>query len=150
MTQHGFETFQYADRSIAAVSRLDALQEAGGFPINQMARLTLLVIALVAMRRLVRRQQQGEAEHASWANELSAWDRSFLLWVGLVPLVSTVILSIILGTQLRASWATTFFMLFGFYCFVWLRDDNRVVLRSALIAVMVMHLCMVPVTKLSV
>src|SRR3546814_2188138 len=70
-----------------------------------------------------------------YAAELSAWDRSFLLWVGLTPFISTVLVSALLGTRLVASWGTTFFILFGFYALWRISGDERSTLRRLAIVV---------------
>src|SRR5690606_26576967 len=77
-----------------------------------------------------------------YASELSAWDRSFLLWVGLAPFLSTVLVSALLGTRLVASWGTTFFVLFGFYALWRMSGDERSTLRRVAIIVITVHVLM--------
>ncbi|MYN14123.1 hypothetical protein GSY71_13335 [Pusillimonas sp. TS35] len=146
LAQHDFAPILYADESIVSVSRLSALKSIGNFLIDQLLRLAPMVIAVAILARHVRRKAHPVTSatvgaQPTWASALSTWDRSFVLWVGLAPLLSTVVISIILGTNLEASWATTFFILFGFYAFWWLRGEDGAVLRATLITVIVLQVC---------
>lgn len=62
--------------------------------------------------------------------------------MGLTPFVATVLVSALLGSRLEASWASTFFVLFGFYGLWWLRGQDGVQLRRILILVAGLHLVM--------
>lgn len=79
---------------------------------------------------------------AVYAHDLSAYDRSFLLWVGLGPFVLTVLVSALLGTRLEASWASTFFILYGYFALWWLYGSERLNLRRTIILVIAVHVLM--------
>lgn len=142
LAQHNFEPVLYADKSIVSVSRLVALKSTGSFLVDQLARVAPMILALLVVKRLTRIKKPAQDGQPVWAHALSPWDRSFLLWVGLAPLVSTVVISMLMGTNLEPSWATTFFILFGFYCFWWIRGDDAAVLHAVLLTVIVMQVCM--------
>lgn len=142
LAQHNFEPVLYADKSIVAVSRLDALKSIGSFLVDQLARIAPMILALLVVKRFIHKKHPVQGKKPAWGSTLSPWDRSFLLWVGLAPLVSTVVISLLMGTNLEASWGTTFFILFGFYCFWWLSGDDTAVLHTTLITVVVIQVCM--------
>jgi len=75
-----------------------------------------------------------------YVHRLNAWDKSFLLWVGLAPLGLTVLVALATDTHLLASsWATTFFILYGFFIFWWLSGDVAVNLKRSLTLVITLH-----------
>jgi len=78
----------------------------------------------------------------TYAHDLSEWDRAFLIWIGLGPIVATVLASVLLGTQLVASWGTTFFVLYGFFAFWWMSGDEGVNLRRTAMLVIAVHVVM--------
>ncbi len=138
LAQNNFAPLLYAESSMEVVSRWTAFKDLLSFVADQFVRLAPMVVALLWIRHECRKKESSRAP--TWWSELSQWDRSFLLWVGLGPLVSTLVISLLLGSSLKASWATTFFVLFGFYTFKVLRGDDRLVLRSSLLTVAVLQL----------
>lgn len=77
-----------------------------------------------------------------YVQTLDAWDRSFLLIIGGGPVLLTIIASTFTDAHLGASWASTFFVLFGFYTFWWLGGDEREVLRRTAITVIAIQVLM--------
>ncbi|UYO92483.1 glycosyltransferase family 39 protein [Pollutimonas sp. M17] len=147
---HSFQPLRYADSSLDASGYLDAFKHIVDFTLDQLARLSPMLAVWLAWawwnRRKARRTVYAVDAHLErkkyYASELSAWDRSFLLWVGLTPFVSTVLVSALLGTRLVASWGTTFFILFGFYALWRLSGDERHTLRRIAIAAIAIHVLM--------
>lgn len=164
-----FAPLRYADRALDDLTHLQALGNLMDFLLDQAARLAPMLVVLLALAWWNRRHPisatvtpsalpaaatagsknvvdaAGHSQAAlprRYADDLSAWDKSFLLWVGLFPLLSTVVLSSILATHLQASWATTFFILFGFYTLWRLSGDERILLRRTLTLVIIVHLLM--------
>jgi 4-amino-4-deoxy-L-arabinose transferase-like glycosyltransferase len=152
LDQHQFAPLHYADDSLEAGGRLDALLDLLDFTLDQIGRLAPLVLLLGLWALWRRRRGDRAPGHAAnderfsapaaapryWTS-LSAPDRQFLLWVGLAPFLSTVLISAVLGSRLQASWASTFFVLFGFYGLGWLRGPEPVQLRRILILTAVLH-----------
>ncbi|OWT63690.1 glycosyltransferase family 39 protein [Candidimonas nitroreducens] len=149
--QHAFEPLYYADKSIvpAGDPQFSVLSDIWGFLTTQLGRLSPMLVAWIAVyvwsRRAASRAvavPDGAVAAPRYAQALSAWDRSFLLIVGIGPVLLTVLVSGVLGTRLGSSWASTFFVLFGFYAYWWLRGDERVMLRRTAIVVVVIQVLM--------
>lgn len=156
-----FAPMRYADRALDDLTHLQALGNLADFLLDQAGRLSPMLVVLLALAWWNRRHPINAATSTGantasantangpqaisaprYADDLSAWDKSFLLWVGLFPLLSTVVLSAILATHVQASWATTFFILFGFYALWRLSGDERILLRRTLTLVIIVHLLM--------
>lgn len=147
---HGFEPILYANDSIVATpgEHLRVGVEIVDFLNTQLGRLSPMFVAWAALflwnRKAVRTRGTPHAvdERQLYASTLSEWDRSFLLIVGLAPVVLTVIATAILGINLGSSWASTFFVLFGFYTYWWLAGNESVNLRRTAIVVVVIQILM--------
>lgn len=149
---HSFEPLFYADESIVSSGGYaQSMVELFYFTEDQLARISPMLVAWIALFYWNRKSKRSAEAAGSkslgivekpYAGELSAWDRSFLLWVGLAPFVLTVLVSGALGTRLVASWATTFFVLYGFYTFWWLSGDERVNVRRTAILAVSIHILM--------
>ncbi|MFW7343529.1 glycosyltransferase family 39 protein [Pollutimonas sp. H1-120] len=147
---HSFQPLRYADSSLDTSGYLDAFKHILDFTLDQLARLSPMLAVWLAWAWWNRRTApravyavDAQVERKKYyASELSAWDRSFLLWVGLTPFVSTVLISALLGTRLVASWGTTFFILFGFYALWRISGDERTALRRIAIVVVAIHILM--------
>ena len=140
-----FAPFRYAGGSLDSGGRIDALKDGVSFVGTQIARLAPMGVAWLAWRWWMhRRPAPATDEHAgqSWAAAISPWDKSFLLWVGLTPVVATLVVSALLGTRLVAAWGTTFFMLWGFYLLWAIKGDEREVLRRIAVVVIALQLAM--------
>lgn len=182
LATHDFAPLLYADNSIAASGYLEVWQDMLDFILDQLARLSPMVVVWLALLYWTKRdarqagqalakggltttlpqnaknvlqfpgRSSGPARHAggfafgttveNYAKELTAWDRSFLLWIGLGPFVLTVLVSALLGTRLVASWGSTFFILYGYFALWWLFGNERVNLRRTIILVVVVHVLM--------
>lgn len=148
--QHNFAPLLYANQSLETATRLQALGHMGSFIIDQAARLSPMLIAWLAamywMRRSGRKLEQIPSARAQPADhyrrDFSRFDQSFLLWVGLTPFLSTLVFSLILGTSLVASWASTFFILYGFYLLWRMQGNERSNLKYTVRAVIVVHVLM--------
>lgn len=153
LAQHQFEPLLYADASLQTSSRLAALGTLLSFVLDQIGRLSPMLLVLGPWW-LWRRQGHDRAPgYAANDESFSAamptsryWleippqDQQFLLWVGLTPFISTILISALLGSRLEASWGSTFFVLFGFYALWCLRGDEGVQLRRILILTACAHL----------
>lgn len=149
--QHAFEPLHYADESIvpAGDPQFSVMSDIWGFLTTQLGRLSPMLAAWIAVYVWTRRAASrgaapaaGGAAPPRYAQALSAWDRSFLLIVGISPVALTVLVSGALGTRLGSSWASTFFVLFGFYAYWWLRGDERAMLRRTAVVVVVIQVLM--------
>jgi hypothetical protein len=146
---HEFQPLRYADSSLEAGGHLAAFKSILDFTLDQLARLSPMLVVALAWAYWTRRGEQrvgGTAAAAgpknSYAAALSKWDRSFLLWVGLTPFLATIMISALLGTRLVASWGTTFFVLYGFLVLWWMHGDERTNLRRIAILVVSAHVLM--------
>lgn len=141
LIDNDFAPFRYLDNAVEASSYAAVLNGILKFSIDQLARISPMLLVWLALY-IWERRRPAAAAGKTYAGELSAWDRSFLLWVGLGPFVGTVLMSAILGTSLTASWATTFFILYGYFAFWWVSGPSRVVLRRTAVLVIIVHVLM--------
>jgi len=147
---HDFQTLHYVDASLDAKSALLFLEDMKDFVLDQLGRISPMIVVWLGLCVWSARSSAGEPtaqfsfrrRESTYAREMSAWDRSFLLWVGCGPFVLTVLVSAILQSRLEASWATTFFMLYGFFAFWWMSGDERILLRRTLVLVASVHVLM--------
>lgn len=140
---HAFEPLRYADNALETNSYIDSLKHILDFTLDQAARLSPMLILLLAWWYGQRKNTKAATgDKQRYVSDISKWDRSFLLWVGLTPFVSTVLLSALLGTRLQASWATTFFVLYGFYTLWLMYGDEQSNLRRILILAVSLHVLM--------
>ncbi|GHC38739.1 hypothetical protein GCM10010096_05800 [Alcaligenes pakistanensis] len=147
LAQHDFAPFRYMDGSLETHTRWEAYRELLAFSLDQLGRLSPMLVALIALAVWNRRAQKDEPatdatprSNYRYADDLSRADKQFLLWVGLTPIISTVLISAILGTRLVASWATTFFVLFGFFALWVMHGREKVQLRRVAIIVIVLQI----------
>ncbi|MFA5491040.1 MAG: glycosyltransferase family 39 protein, partial [Candidimonas sp.] len=125
---HRFLPLDYAGNAIDMPSRLQGLLLIIHFALDQLARLSPMLAVWLAWLWWARisagRAKSAAADSRAWQpaatererptryiHHFDEWDRSFLLWVGLTPVIATLLASALMGTRLIASWATTFFVL---------------------------------------
>lgn len=145
-----FQPLLYADKSLETATRLEALGHVWAFSIDQLGRLSPMFVVCLAWAYWQRKSplltastnKEKTQSAPRYIHSFSAFDRSFLLWVGLTPLLSTLVISLILGTSLVASWASTFFILYGFYMLWGMRGDEAQNLKRIAILVLAIHLLM--------
>ncbi|MAL01285.1 MAG: hypothetical protein CL536_03925 [Alcaligenaceae bacterium] len=145
LISHHFAPLQYADASMQSNSYSQAWQSIIAFVLDQLARLSPMVLLWGALWYWQRRKPIETlhlATDQTYASMLNAGARQFLLWVGLSPFLLTVAISAALGTNLTASWGTTFFILFGFYAFWKLKGNDRIWLQRTLVLAVAMQLIM--------
>lgn len=150
LVAHDFAPFRYMDGSLETSTRWQAYKELLSFVLDQLARLSPMIVALAALKIWNRRSSHrvnydpgADVRQARrYANALDPADRQFLLWVGLTPFLSTVLVSAVLGTRLVASWATTFFVLYGFFALWVIHGRERVQLRRLAVIVIVLQVLM--------
>src|SRR5690606_40410346 len=107
------------------------------FTLDQAGRLAPMALVLAAWALWRKRRGDRAPGHAAndelfagagpaprYWHDLAAEDRQFLLWVGLGPFLSTVLVSVVLGSRLEASWGSTFVVCFGFSCLCCLRGPG--------------------------
>lgn len=147
LIQNDFAPFRYMDGSLETHTRWEAYKELLAFSLDQLGRLSPMIVALIALTVWNRRDKKGQnpADAAlrntqRYADDISKKDKQFLLWVGLTPFVSTVLISAIMGTRLVASWATTFFVLYGFFALWLMHGKEKVQLRRLAIIVIVLQI----------
>lgn len=141
LAAHHFEPLLYADSSLDAGTYLDALRHMLDFTLDQIGRLAPMLIVLLAWT-LWERRAPSQPSTARNIHHTTQHTRTFLLWVGLAPFLSTLLISALLGTRLQASWASTFFILFGFYGLWWLRGPEPVQMRRIALLVIIVHILM--------
>lgn len=145
--KNDFAPFRYMDGSLETHTRWEAYKELLSFCLDQLGRLSPMLVAMIALGIWNRRDQKQRSSSdpglpgtPSYAVDISQRDKQFLLWVGLTPFVSTVLVSAVLGTRLVASWATTFFVLYGFFALWFMRGKDKVQLRRVAIIVIVLQI----------
>lgn len=136
-----FAPFAYLDRSLEMQSYAQVLKGILDFTIDQLARISPMFVVWIGLYVWQRRNPVADRGQ-TYASEIGAWDKSFLLWVGLGPIVATVLLAALLGSRLTASWGTTFFILYGYFAFWWLRGSSRATLRRTAVLVIAIHVLM--------
>ncbi|MBB5217130.1 glycosyltransferase family 39 protein [Parapusillimonas granuli] len=144
LASNAFMPLRYADNSLEAGGHLQALGHLLSFALDQLARLSPMLVAWLAWHAWNKRRPVAGAGTAAmrYGAQFTEWDRSFLLWIGLAPVLSTMLVSAVLGTRLVASWGTTFFVLYGFYLLWWMRGDERVNLRRIAVLCIALHVLM--------
>lgn len=144
LAANAFMPLRYADNSLEAGGHLHALGHLLSFALDQLARLSPMLVVGLAWHFWNKRNRgthDGQAQ-PRYGAQFTDWDRSFLLWIGLAPVLSTMLISAVLGTRLVASWGTTFFMLYGFYLLWWMRGDERTNLRRIAVLCIAVHVLM--------
>lgn len=139
---HHFAPLYYADHMMAASGYWQAVADIVMFSLDQLARLSPMLVLWIALWWWQRRHADETlhtAQTPTYVQALSAESRSFLLWVGLSPFLLTVGVALVGGIHLQASWATTFFVLYGFYSFWRLKGDDRVWLHRTLVVAVVIQ-----------
>jgi len=138
LVSHDFAPIHYYN-SRAAAQTGNVLGEAFSFLLNQLGRNSPMLLVWLALFGW-NRQTDGALRQPAYVRQMNAWDRSFLLWVGLAPLCLTLLIALLTGTRLVASsWATTFFILYGFFIFWWLSGDVARNLKRSLVLVITVH-----------
>lgn len=147
---HDFQPLLYADKSLETATRLEALGHVWAFLVDQLARMAPMLLVWFAWIYWNRRSpvitprsatyQSNDTDQHPYGENFGDFNRSFVLWVGLTPLLSTVLISLLLGTSLVASWASTFFILYGFYIMWRLYGPEQINLKRIAILVLFMHL----------
>ena len=116
------------------------LQNLFGFCLTNLGRIATLLFALAIVATWTSHQNkttQRSERPPTIASELAASDRFFLLMIGIIPLALTMAIAGVMKIPLAAHWATTFFILFGFFSFWVLRSGDDVALLRKMIAVVV-------------
>ncbi len=141
LVDSGFAPLKYYDsRTVDDLSLGARLAEMFNFSLDQLGRNSPMLVAWLALAWWNRRT--GNRSARRYAHDMAPWDKSFLLWVALAPYCLTVVVSVVMGSSLAASWGTTFFILYGFFIFWWLSGDAKLNLRRMLVIVALMHLLM--------
>lgn len=143
-----FAPLRYADNSLEAGGHLQALKMVLRFTLDQLARLSPMIVVWLVWLIWQRKTNVHDGPTASQrpsirtplARDIQAWDRSFLLWVGLTPFIATVLVSALLGTRLTASWGSTFFVLYSFYFLWFMKGDSQTIQRQITVLVITVHL----------
>lgn len=133
LVSHDFAPLHYADRSMETDATYDQIvMGVVGFSLDQLARISPMLVLWAALWWWQRQDSAPTLHTAStqtFAQALGPAARAYLLWVGLGPFVVTLLVALVLATKLVSAWGTTFFILFGFYSFWFLRGDDQVWLR---------------------
>lgn len=120
------------------------LQDLFSFSLTNLGRIAAMLLALGIVAVWAARQYKltpKSARPPKIASELAASDRFFLLLIGFAPLALTMLVAGAMKIPLAAHWATTFFILFGFFSFWVLRSGNDVsLLRKTIIVVVIMQI----------
>lgn len=150
-----FLPLQYADNSMAVASRQECLLLIVNFVLDQLARLSPMLAVWLAWLWWTRKPAdcrpsagagmpttQTRDKPIRYYQQFNVWDRSFILWVGLTPVIATMLVSALLGTRLMASWATTFFVLYGYFVLWALHGPARLVFRRIIVLAVSVHVLM--------
>lgn len=141
LIDNNFAPFGYLDRSLETQSYGQVLKSILDFTVDQLARISPMFVVWLGLYVWHRRRPVAERGQ-TYASELTKWDRSFLLWVGLGPFLATILMSALMGSRLTASWGTTFFILYGYFAFWWLSGSTRATLRRTAILVIAIQVLM--------
>jgi hypothetical protein len=125
-------------------SYLEELKDLFSFGLTNFGRIAALILAVIVVAiwaaRQYRKKSAGAPRLPTLASELAASDRFFILFIGLAPLLLTVAIAGLMKIPLAAHWATTFFILFGFFAFWLLRTgDDVALLRKTVIVIIAMQ-----------
>ncbi|NLY27301.1 MAG: glycosyltransferase family 39 protein [Alcaligenaceae bacterium] len=140
-----FLPFRYVDDALDTPTRLQALNLLLKFTLDQLARLSPMLIVWLGWWFWARRHPEDNlitADTPSLGTRLRPADKKFLLWVGLTPFLATALISAVLGTRLVASWGTTFFVLYSFFWLWALRGNPETIGKRILVLVVGVHLIM--------
>ena len=131
----------YASKSLSQkLTRAEHWQLMGDVLSTTAARLApmllvMLIIGCALWRGSRRAAAQASPAPQKLAAQLRPEDRRFILLVGLGPFVLTFLIVIALKLPMMADWASTFYLLFGFFAF-WLfsspAGDSSRLLRTCL------------------
>ncbi|MCD6027604.1 MAG: hypothetical protein K0R08_2123 [Solimicrobium sp.] len=134
----------YANNSINKdVTRLEQLITLRRFIVTSLGRIApfLFALTLLIFWNRSKSHSQSIKQPAQSAlpitifNQLAPSDRLFLLIIGIGPSVFTLLFALIFKMPLNASWATTFFLLFGFYSWRLLPDSSQLLRRTIIIVI---------------
>lgn len=130
---------------VPLASYLDELKDLSGFLITNFGRIALMILAAIIIAawaaRSLKKRNGVSAATAKIAAELAASDRFFILFIGLAPLLLTMLIAGAMKIPLAAHWATTFFILFGFFSFWLFRSgDDAGLLRKTIIVVVLFQI----------
>lgn len=153
LIQNNFEPLRYADSSLKTSGYVESISDILWFIIDQIGRLSPILLALAAWAVwYYYKKDRGPGAAANdpsfnaiqkpeyYLYSFDQYQRQFLLWVGLTPFISTVIITLVLGSSLEPSWGSTFFVLIGFYALWLIRGDEIVQTRRILVIVALLHL----------
>ncbi len=124
---------------VPLTSYLDELKDLTSFLVTNFGRIAAMILALLIVAGWAARAWKKSGmgvKPPRIAAELAASNRFFVLLIGLAPLVLTMLIAGAMKIPLAAHWATTFFLLFGFFSFWLLRSgDDAALLRKTVIVV---------------
>ncbi|GGB97215.1 hypothetical protein GCM10007205_03120 [Oxalicibacterium flavum] len=129
---------------VPLASYLDELKDLTSFLVTNFGRIAAMILALLIVAGWAARawKKSGmSVKPPRIATELASSDRFFILLIGLAPLILTMLIAGAMKIPLAAHWATTFFLLFGFFSFWLLRSgDDAALLRKTIIVVVLFQL----------
>ncbi|MDQ7969155.1 MAG: glycosyltransferase family 39 protein [Oxalicibacterium faecigallinarum] len=130
----------YASHQLTTMtSYANEISDLFGFLITNLGRIALMIVATFIVAIWSRDKRGGPAAKANGsqiANDLARSDKFFVLFVGIAPIVLTLFIAGVMKVPLASHWATTFFLLFGFFSFWLLRSgDDTALLRKTIIVV---------------
>ena len=131
----------YAGHQLTMMSSFsNEISDLSDFLITNLGRITLMIVAtfVVAIWASSKHGNQiTKANVSRIADDLARSDKFFILFVGVAPLVLTLFIAGVMKVPLASHWATTFFVLFGFFSFWLLRSGNDVALLRKTIIIVV-------------
>lgn len=120
------------------------LQDLFSFSLTNLGRIAAMLLAIAIIAFWASRRYKltpKSARPPKIASELAASDRFFLLVIGIAPLALTMLIAGAMKIPLAAHWATTFFILFGFFSFWILRSsDDAALLRKTIVVIVIMQI----------
>ena len=146
LVSHDFAPLRYADRSMETdATYAQIVLGAVDFALDQLARISPMMVLWIVLWWWQRRDAAPTLHTLTtqtYAQAIGPQARAFIWWIGFGPLVVTLLIAVVLAIQLVSAWGTTFFILFGFYSFWFLKGSDQVWLQRTAVVVIALQVLM--------
>ncbi len=116
LTQHSNNPLSYAGHSFSEVSsRYEQLSLTLKFLLTNLSRILPLFIGFGFLVLWNKIAEKSVPTSSAIAKQLDSADRLFIIFIGIAPLIFTVLFALAFKISLVGHWATTFFLLFGYF-----------------------------------
>jgi 4-amino-4-deoxy-L-arabinose transferase-like glycosyltransferase len=122
LSQHPVNPISYAKQLISPAQAPDFWSNTLAFLSGQLVRLLPMAIAVIVIKWLLMQPQERffKLPSPSAWGKMSSDAQQFVTIVGLAPIVLVSCIAFALNLNLVSHWASTFFMLYGFFVLAWL------------------------------